>query len=173
MSHVYDPIIRNFCRVRATFTSSLGIERRAVRPRTLLDTLLPIDVRRLVWRQLKRHLPVPGLELSDRERERSLWIVLIATLAFTLCLQNWFALIVAVPVSLFVHRASCPRAIHFPYGLRTVGELVICATQFGDHKESGYRWTRNEIALKVRITIADAVGVPVEELRPETKFLKV
>jgi hypothetical protein len=66
--------------------------------------------------------------------------------------------------------ATRRRAVHFPLYLRTVGELVIYATQFGEHKDSGYRWTRNEIALKVRMTVAESVGLPLEEVQPETKL---
>jgi hypothetical protein len=72
-----------------------------------------------------------------------------------------------------VYWAGRRRAVHFPLGLRTVGELVIYATPFGEHKDSGYRWTRNEIALKVRMTVAESVGLPLEAIQPETKLAEL
>jgi len=54
--------------------------------------------------------------------------------------------------------------------VRTVGELVLYLTHFPDHRQSGYRWTKNEISLKVRLIIAMNLGLPLDEVRPETTF---
>lgn len=174
MADSYNPIIRNFCRVRSVLTSRLSIERDAVRPRTSLSALLPVNERKHVWRALQEQLPrLPALELSGRDRDRNAWTVLMATLSFTLCARNAYALLSVIPLAVFVHRASLRRAVHFPYDVRTVGELVICGTHFGDHEDSGYHWTRNEIRLKVRMTIAESVGLPLQSVQSDTKFLRV
>jgi hypothetical protein len=96
-----------------------------------------------------------------------------ATVKFALALQRWYALLLALPVTMVVYWAGRRRAVHFPLGLRTVGELVIYATHFGEHKDSGYRWTRNEIALKVRMIVAESVGLPLEAIQPETKLAEL
>jgi hypothetical protein len=57
--------------------------------------------------------------------------------------------------------------VQLPLGLTTVGELVLGMTCFAEHKASGYRWTRNEIELKVRLILADSLGLPLEDIRPE------
>ena len=57
--------------------------------------------------------------------------------------------------------------------MKNVGELVIFMTCFADHKASGYRWTRNEIELKVRLIIAYSLGLDLDEVRPECSFLEL
>ncbi len=51
--------------------------------------------------------------------------------------------------------------------------MVIYVTHFGEHRDSGYRWTRNEIALKVRMVVAQSVGLPLEAVQPETKLFEL
>ena len=51
----------------------------------------------------------------------------------------------------------------------TVGDVVIYLTRFGDHK--GYRFSRNEIALKVRFIVAERFGLPASRIREENSFL--
>jgi hypothetical protein len=48
-----------------------------------------------------------------------------------------------------------------------VGELVIAMTCFREHKDSGYRWARNEIELKVRLILAESLGLDLDEVLPE------
>ena len=61
------------------------------------------------------------------------------------------------------------RVVHVPLGPRTVGELVIYLTRFSDHE--GYRFSRNEIGLKVRFVIAEWLGVPVDRVREDSTFV--
>ena len=85
--------------------------------------------------------------------------------------RSWYALFLVVPLMFIVSWARRHRAVHFPIGLSNVGELVIYTTRFGEHKDSGYRWTRNEISMKVRMIVAESVGKPLESIQPETKLL--
>jgi hypothetical protein len=172
MPGAYNPIVRTFCVLRAGLCESLGVDRRDVRPATPLDELLPVDRRREAWKQLRRRgLQLPALELSGRDLHRNFWMVLRATVSLAVHLQRWSAMLLAIPLAMVVHRVTRRRAVHFPLDLQTVGELVIYATRFGEHKESGYRWTRNEIALKVRMTVAESVGLPLEAVQPETRLM--
>jgi hypothetical protein len=75
-------------------------------------------------------------------------------------------------VSWWSRRTAGPP-VQFPPCLRTVGELVLYSTCPAEHKESGYRWTRNEIALKVRLVIAESMGLPLEAVRPECTFAEL
>jgi hypothetical protein len=168
MPEAYNPIVRTFCQFRAGLLSCVDVSRHEVRPGTPLETLLPVTRRREVWRQLRRQgLRLPALELSERDRGRNLLRVLRAAVSTAFYLQRWYALLLAFPLALAVYWASRRRAVHFPLGLSTVGELVIYATCFAEHKGSGYRWTRNEIALKVRLIVAESVGLPLEAIQPE------
>jgi hypothetical protein len=108
--------------------------------------------------------------LSERDHRRNLLHVLRATISSAIYLQKWYAMLLAFPLALAVSWASRRRAVHFPLGLRTVGEAVIYATCFAEHNGSGYRWTRNEIALKVRMIVAESTGLPLEAVQPETRL---
>src|SRR5262249_7512827 len=65
------------------------------------------------------------------------------------------------------------RAVHLPLGLRTVGELVLYSTCFREHRGSGYRWTANEVATKVRLVLAESLGVPLDAVRPENTLAEM
>jgi len=99
--------------------------------------------------------------------------VIRAAVSSAAYLQNWQALLVAFALAPVVCWATRRRAVHFPIGLTTVGEMVIYATHFADHKGSGYRWTRNEIALKVRMIVAEGAGLPLEAIQPETRVTEL
>jgi hypothetical protein len=172
MCEAYSPIVRTFCQFRAGLANTLGVPRHDVHPATSLDAILPIETRREAWEQLQRQgMLIPDLEFSERDRRRSLWIVLKAAGSSALHLQSWYALLLAVPLMFIVSRARRHRAVHFPIGLSTVGELVIYATRFSEHKHSGYRWTRNEISMKVRMIVAESTGKPLETIQSETQLL--
>jgi hypothetical protein len=174
MTDAYSPIVRTFCRLRSGLTKNPGVARHDVRPATPLDEILPTATRRGAWKQLQRQgLRLPDLEFSGQDHWRNFWIVLKATGSSALHLQSWYALLFALPLMFIVSRARRHRAVQFPLGLSTVGELVIYATQFSEHKDSGYRWTRNEIAMKVRMIVAESVGMPLEAIQPDTKLLEL
>jgi hypothetical protein len=141
---------------------------------TPLEEILPIETRREVWNDLRQQgLPLPALEFSGRDVRGNLWMVLAGTVSSALYLQRWSALILALPLMIVVYWINRGRAVHFPLGLTTVGEIVIYATDFREHKQSGYRWTHNEIALKVRMIVAESAGLPLEEVQPETRLLEL
>jgi transposase InsO family protein len=170
----YNPIVRIFGRFRAGLLDSLGVDRRAVRPDTPLEELIPAHERREVWRRLRRQgLRVPALELTRAERAWNLFGVLKTTASLALGLQRWPALLAALPLGLLAYWASRRRAVHFPLGLRTVGEMVLYLTSFPEHKGSGYRWTHNEIAFKVRLVVAESLGLTLDAVRPESTFAEL
>jgi hypothetical protein len=172
MPEVYNPIVRTFCQFRAVLLNSLDLSRQEVRPNTPLETLLPMSCRREVWTQLQRQgLRLPALELSEWDHRRNLLRALRAAVSSAVYLHRWSALVLILPLALAFHWASRRRAVHFPLGLATVGQMVIYTTCFAEHKGSGYRWTKNEIALKVRLIVAESVGFPLEAVQPETKLV--
>jgi hypothetical protein len=168
MTQAYNPIVRTFCKLRAALLSSSDAARRHVRSDTPLAWLLPEAERRDVWRRLRRQgLPVPELELPSRETLIAALGVLREAACLAVLLHRWSALLLALPLGMVAYWASRPRAVVFPLGLRTVGELALYLTTFREHRESGYRWTHNEIAFKVRVIIAEALNRPLGDVRPE------
>jgi hypothetical protein len=174
MSEGYSPIVRTFCRLRSGLIKNAGIARHDVRPATPLDAILPTQVRRGAWKQLQRQgLTLPDLEFSKKEHWRNFLIALKATGSSALHLQSWYALFFAIPLMFIVSGVRRHRVVQIPLGMTTVGELVIYATRFSEHENSGYRWTRNEIALKVRMIVAESVGMPLEAIQPETRLVEL
>jgi hypothetical protein len=174
MSEAYSPIVRTFCQIRAGLLSSVEVARREIRPDTPLEAILPRMERRKAWETLRaRGLRLPALILSERDQRRNLLDLVRATVSTAVSVQSWSALLLVFPMCVVVHWASRHRAVHFPPYLRTVGDLVIYTTHFAEHKESGYRWTRNEIALKVRMIVAECAGLPLEAIRPETTWAEL
>jgi hypothetical protein len=164
----YNPIVRTFGRFRAALVSSVGLARHQVHPEASLESLIPAHRRREVWRHLRRQgLRVPALELAPRERLWQVFGVLKTAVSLALWLRRWPALLVAFPLGLVAYGLSRRRAVHFPLGLRTVREVVLYVTSFREHSDSGYRWTSNEIATKVRLIVAESLGLPLDAVQPE------
>jgi hypothetical protein len=46
-------------------------------------------------------------------------------------------------------------------------------TDFAAHKSSGYRWTGNEITFKVRLTLVEALNLPLDSVRPESTLAEL
>ena len=94
--------------------------------------------------------------------------LVVALLA--LLLQDWLAFLLFIDLGLIAYKMSRPYAVHMNLAPRTVGELVLYLTSLKNHKHCGYRWTRNEIALKVRFIIAEQLGLRMDDVQPETRF---
>jgi len=168
MAEAYNPIMRTFCQFRAGVLNCIDLDRHAIRPDTPLESILPEPSRRAIWKHLRRQgLRLPPLEFSERDKGRMAWRVLMWTVSAVVHLRSWLGFLVAVPLAIAVYRANRRRAVQLPLGVKNVGELVIYMTRFADHKDSGYRWTRNEIELKVRFIIAEIAGLDLEAVRPE------
>ena len=170
----YSPIMRTFCQFRAGVLSCIDVDRNKIRPGTPLESLLPEPSRRAVWEHLRRQgLRPPSLEFAERDMRRMAWAVLRGTVSAVVSLRSWAALLVAFPMAFAVYRANRRRAVGLPLGIKSVGELVIYMTRFSEHKDSGYRWTRNEIELKVRLIVAEQLGLDVDAVRPECSLLEL
>jgi hypothetical protein len=163
----YNPIVRTFAHLRAGLMSSLGAARHEVRPSTPLKYLIPIESRIGVWRHLRQQgLRVPALVCAPQPR-RLPWSEVIVGL------EDW-SLVPAVLLLLgLIERNEASEAVHFPLGLQTVGELVLCMTSVREHRDSGYRWTHEEISTRVRMIIAEAFGLTLAEVKPESTFAEL
>lgn len=52
----------------------------------------------------------------------------------------------------------------------TVGEAVLYLTRFQEYPS--HRWSRTEIATKVRLIISESLGVHLEEVKPESRLVE-
>jgi hypothetical protein len=176
MAPAYNPIIRTFCRFRAVLVDSLGVDRRLVHPRTPLDVLIPAARRAEALERLREAwLRAPALERRIQQYPLCGVVAVAVSLVgiVSMALQSWLVFLAALPLLfglvVLAFRVRRTRVVPVPLGPRTVGEMVIFLTRFGEHP--GYRFSRNEIALKVRLVVAGSVGVPVDQVGEETSFV--
>jgi len=178
MTLAYNPIVRTFCRVRSVLVTTLGVERRQVRPATPLESLIPAERLREVLTRLRE------AELPARDLERQLLdfpLCGLAILGIPLCLflpivlQSVWVALVTVPLALELGWLSWAvqrtRVVHVPLGAKTVGDLVIALTRFSEHP--GYHFSRNEVGLKVRFLVSEYMGVPVDQIQEKTSFTEM
>jgi hypothetical protein len=174
MAGHYNPVVRTFARLRAEMVRATGLPRHRIRPHVALEELIPRSGRRVAWRRLRRDgLTLPPLELSRPVRRFTRAVVLFGVTAVALGLQTWVGLQAVAPLGLLAALATRPWAVEFALGMRTAGELSLYLTRFGEHRESGYRWTSNEVTTKVRMVIAESLGLPLDRVRPECTWAEL
>jgi len=59
---------------------------------------------------------------------------------------------------------------HLRCGPVTVRDAVLYFTPFKGNP--GYPWTREEISTKVRLIVSESLGIPLEEVRPESRLVE-
>jgi hypothetical protein len=151
-----------FTRLRRELIAYLGVARHDVRPGVSLEVLLPVERRQGIW----QHLRGQGFRLPPLQRYPHPF-----TLPFNVLGLEDHSLLPAILLRLgLIEPAEPARPFYFPLGLRTLGDLVLYLTSVREHRESGYRWTRNEIATRVRIIVAENLGLTLDEVQPETSF---
>jgi hypothetical protein len=179
MAEFYNPVVRTFNRLRAGLVSSLGVDRRHVWPEMPLELLIPLERRREVWGDLRQAgLEVPRLELSPQGSTANGLLAVKTVVSLAVGLQAWWLLLPGLPVAwlplrLLADWATRGRAVYFPFGLTTVGDLALYLTSFREHKDSGYRPTRNEIEFKVRQVVAETLDLEIDAVPPEAPLAKL
>jgi hypothetical protein len=173
---LYNPIVRTFGQVRAEILSVQDLHRHDVRPNTNLEEILPAKARRQLWQNLQRRgFRLTELHYSKKQTRRHCFAAWLATAKFALWTHlGWasvpFLVAVWILSFVFVSWSGRHKAAELPPHVKTVEDLVMLGTCFADHKESGYRWTKNEIALKVRLIIAEQAALSLDEVQPERSF---
>jgi hypothetical protein len=168
---VYNPIVRVFGQLRAALAEAIGIPSRAIRPRTKLEWVLPVERRRELWLAMQRNgLRLPALELPPEAGWLGCLVLTIPKVAFVFLLGWCLGSLAAVAAVVLFVLLSRPWQTRFPACLRTVGDLTLYVTDYAEHRASGYRWTHDEIAFKVRVVIAESLGVSLDEVRTESTF---
>jgi hypothetical protein len=171
VAEFYNPFVRTFCRLRAGLMASLDIERRHVRPETPLELLIPRQHRRDVWRRLRDDgLDLPPLMLNPSEFGVAAITVLKTAASVALAVNGWAGLLSIIPLGVLANRVTRPLAVVLPPNVRTVGDLVLCLTSYRDHRDSGYRWSRGDIAWRVRFLVAQSCGLSLDEVREDSSF---
>ena len=171
MTTAYNPIVRVFGQLRAAIAGAAGVPSRAIRPWTHLEWVLPVDRRRELWRAMRQSgLRLPPLELPPRAGWLGCLVLTVPKVVSVFVLGWCLGTLAAAAAVLLYWLLSRPWATEFPAGLRTVGELTLYLTDYAEHRDSGYRWTHDEIAFKVRVVVAEAMNLPLDQVRTESTF---
>lgn len=175
MPEWYNPIVRSFGLYREALCVSEGLPRRRVTAAGRLDALVSPGRRQSVWATLRANgLRMPDLQLSLAAR--SFWLLQVVVTLCGLWLwagRWWLPALALVPAWYVAFRASRPWAVHISPVVRTVGELTVYGTRFRDHADSGYRWSHGDVSLKVRLIVAESLGLPLEQVRPAASFAEL
>lgn len=159
-----------FYQLRKAINGRWGRARAGIRPDTPLGQLLRGGARER-WRALEEEL---GCALPSLRRSRLLfWGVVVGVPA--LC-AAWFVrpgatltwpVMVFVMLLLVLHLATRSWGTEPPRGATTVGQLVrwITTVETGVH-------SREEVLARVIRVTSEQLDIPVEEIRPESRFVQ-
>jgi acyl carrier protein len=168
-----------FYKLHQPLLTVTGKKHGEVRPTTRLDALLPRWQRKSAWRKISRlsGLRLPSLCLPD-------WAVLVALVSavfvvvagallfewpfsFMLLVRGFVAFILTCWVVSAVFGVGSPRH------LQTVGQLTkaVLAKNFAKLSGEITNFDRNEVWESVRILVADQLGVGIEKVTKEARFV--
>jgi hypothetical protein len=179
MNGYYNPIVRTFGLCRRVLMEATGLPRQCFRPDTRLDDLLPAHLAGEVFAALRRAglRPPAVMTLSTALGCLALFVAGPGLVGWGMG-GPWTGLAAAASALLFPAFLlivslipATRRAGVRPDGGMTLGELAVHCTSYREHKASGYRWSRGDIALKVRLIVADHAGAPLSRVREETRFV--
>jgi hypothetical protein len=174
MTLKYNPIVRNFCRIRRVLMETLELPRDAIHPSATLVELIPRSQRRRVWKAFDRE----NLNAVELRLSRGQWFASAALMLLWVSTGCW-----AWPGSWCTFLGSAPflglavSSVLFRFCATeidrslTIGDAVLRATSGRQCTEADYRFTRNEIFLKVRQIVASSLGVNPSQIRPETNLM--
>jgi len=164
------PSIATFIAIRKAVTSLLLINRNAVRPKTALADIIPIQSRRQVWQQLRSltHLPLPSLE-SAESTDPIFWLytgLLAGILIVCGMIYGGLGLLIgtsfAIPIILWLLTVTKRIEAVFPLNYSTIADVVHYAKpQSHQVSEDPPRviLDRNAIWDQLVRIIADVLGV--------------
>ena len=173
----YNPIVRTFNRLRAVILAKTDTPRCRIRPDATLASVIPPECWQAVGAELKRR-GLPGPYWTPPPRDdlalgcvRSGAVPSLGQVVGSGWLPAWLGLLVRIPLNLLLGLADFGREVEWSLGRWTVGDLTVHCTRFPEHKASGYRWSRGDIALKVRLIVAVWLGVAPEKVREDASFI--
>jgi len=170
----YNPIVRNFCRLRRSLMEAFDLPRCAIRPNATFAELVPRERRRHVIELLRKD----GIDAGNRMMSRAQIIAVLSVIAVAILLawllyaNCWIVLMGAIAVGIVAIWTADFWAAEFDPSL-TLGDIVLAMTSMKECREAGYRPTQNEIAFKVREIIANGLGVLMSEITTETNWVEM
>jgi hypothetical protein len=136
-----------------------------------LEAVLPLEDRRATWRELQSAgFELPELKISPRV----FWIaaLMVLTPLGVLCLasRTWFVIFSIVELTYLAYKLTRPLAVYAPDWCRTVGQAALCLRDVRTPEGRGVPWTREEVAERVRMIVAERAGVAIGEVTEDTRL---
>jgi acyl carrier protein len=176
------PTARTFRDVRRVLTETASVPRRAIRPATELTAILPLRMRRRVWKRLQQEVPgrLRGLRLPFRIGPVLVGGCLVAGVIGTAIIVphvgfvhamvlGGTAIVAMLLVTFFLTR---PFALAFPLGVATVGDVALATLPPGYEAAVKQPMTDEEVWEKLQKIVADILGVKVESVTPSARFVE-
>ena len=172
MAVAYYPPSPTYHGLRSVLMEELGLACHEVHPSTSLAELIPMEKRRAVWRRLNQEgLALPPLCITPSVFWQGIGHVVHAVLAAAAWLQNLWGLATVVPLGLLAWTMTRPWAVEIRYGPVTVRDAVLYLTPYREGLRAGYKWSQEEITIKVRLIIAESLGLSLKEVTPEARLV--
>jgi hypothetical protein len=170
----YCPIARHFYHIRRVLIEELGLPREAIRPSATFAELVPREHRRRVWRRFRREkLKIKGLEASRLQIAFTFASMIASGLLMLAVLPySWACVATALVAGIVAFLALEPWVTEVDPSC-TLGDAALGMTSVGECREAGYRFTRNEIFVKVRSTISVSLGVPIAQIKRESTWAEL
>jgi hypothetical protein len=169
---LYNPIIRNFNRIRRILLEEAPLQRRAVRPAATFAELVPREHRSRIWARLRQEGMMVGEYDIPLRPVAIFFACVIAALTLWLVIDPGICmamgLLFAVAVGGLAVWCALSARTH-SYAI-TLGEAALAMTTGDECRAAGYRFTQNEIFLKVRRIVAEVGGLDPAEIKPEKSF---
>ncbi len=172
----------SLAKIREVVSSTTSAELDSIHASTRLDSLLPCDIRRSVWKRLNQVVPahIPSLRLK--------WCLgpIIALLlipagiyiggkvaADTDIVVSALSIIASVALlwTCFFF-ASRPFATSFPRRVVTVGDLARAGWSREARQAAARPWSDEEIRQRIQEIVCDVCSAKPEDVTPTTHFIK-
>ena len=136
-----------------------------------LETVLPLEARRATWRELQSAgFELPELEVSRRVFWIAALMVLIPLGMLSLASRTWFVICSIVELTFLAYKLTRPLAIHPPAWCRTVGQAALCLGDVRTPDGRGVPWTREEVAERICMIVAERANVPIDQVTEDTRL---
>jgi acyl carrier protein len=177
-----------FYRVRRALVELFRIDRRSVRPGTLVEEIVPPSGRRMHWARLAEavRVPLPGLQRPRWVKEAMLRVYL---LIFQAAMTLWgaavgfgqgapiFALYVLIfgggLFALMAYQLTRPFAVRVAPNCRTVGDLTLtlARSEYGRTEPRHRRWDREVVWDTLTSILVGQLGVKPEDVTPSARIV--
>ncbi len=170
----YNPIVRNFNRIRRVLMETLDLPRESVKPTSTFASLVPRQHRRHVWKRFRQeNLELDALHMSV---EDFVLIVVVKYSAFVLPFVFWPELYcawaaLALAIGIFVTWGIVLFIAEEIDPAYTIGDAALAMATVDQCDQAGYRLNRKEIFLKVRRVIVETLNVDPAEITPDKKLM--